>query len=88
VECVAIPHSVKNRIVAMQFIKDLIVSVVAEHSEQDFKVTLRHFGNNYLSFLVGGRKSSDVWRGFWTADQLSHFGTNEYYSPQLLTALK
>jgi len=36
---------------------------------------------------MGDRKSTDVWWGLWTADQLSHFGTDEYYSPQLLIAL-
>jgi len=88
VECVAIPRSVEIRKVAIHFIKDLTVSAVAVQSEQDVKVALRHLGDDYLSFLVGDRKSDDVWRGLWTADQLSHFGTNEYYSPQLLTTVK
>jgi len=81
VECIAIPRSVQIRKVAIQFIKDLIVSAVAAHSEQDFKVALRHLGDDYLSFLIGDRKSADVWRGLRTVDQLSHFGTNEYFSP-------
>jgi len=62
-KCVAIPRSVEIRKVAIQFILDLIVSVVAEHSEQDFKVSLRHLGDDHLSFFVGDRKSSDVWGG-------------------------
>jgi len=80
-KCVAIPRSVEIWKIAIQFIKELIVSVVAEQSEQDFKVALRHLGDDYLSFLVGDRKSADVLRGLWTADQLSYFGTNEHYSP-------
>jgi len=81
VECVPIPRSVEIRKRVIQFIKDLIVSAVTEQSEQDFKVALRHLVDDYLSFLVGDRKSADVWRGLWTADQPSHFGANEYYSP-------
>jgi ribonuclease HI len=87
VQCRALPRSVKIREEAIQYIKDLITTTIAKHTEKDSKLAIRHLGDDYLSFLVGDRKSPEVWRGLWTSDQLSHFGTSSYYSPPLITVL-
>jgi hypothetical protein len=78
---------VKIRKEAIQHIKDLITLTIAEHPEKDSKLAIRHLGDDYLSFLVGERSSPEVWRGLWTSDQLSQFGTSSYYSPPLITVL-
>ena len=54
VQCIAIPRSAEIRMKAIQFIRDLVTSTIAEHTENSSKLALSHLGNDYLSFLTLG----------------------------------
>ena len=65
---VALPRTVLIRARAIKHIRGMINITVSEHTVHDSKAALRALGDDYLSFLVGDRKSPEVWMGLWTSD--------------------
>jgi hypothetical protein len=66
----------------------MIKDEIAKHTVQESKTAIRHLGDDYLSFLIGNRKSPEVWMGLWTPEQLDVFGSNAFYPFPLVAALK
>jgi ribonuclease HI len=88
VQCTALPRNNDIRNAAITHIKAMITGEIGQHTAQESIAAIRHLGDDYLSFLIGHRKSPEVWMGLWTPDQLDVFGSNAYYPFPLVAALK
>ena len=86
-ECIALPRSRKIREAAITYIRDLVSSTAAAQSEGSFKSAIFSLRDDFMSFLIGTKKSSEAWIGLWTSDQLGHFGSHGYYPPTLVKIL-
>jgi ribonuclease HI len=86
-ECLALPRSRRIREAAIKYIRDLVSSTAAAQSEWSFKSAIFSLRDDFMSFLIGNRKSSEAWMGLWTSDQLDHFGSHGYHPPTLVKIL-
>jgi hypothetical protein len=86
-ECIALPRSRKIREAAIMYIRDLVSSTAAAQSEGSFKSAIFSLRDDFMSFLIGSKKSSEAWIGLWTSDQLGHFGSHGFYPPTLVKIL-
>ena len=86
VECVALPRSVGIRNKAIDHIRSLVAATSAEHTDNAYKSSICMLRDDFLSFLIGTRKSPEVWMGLWTSEQLSQFETHVFY-PRILKAV-